>query len=227
MTAAAHHPTHLTLVESAAHPARILVVEDNAELAFGLRNSLEIAGHEVTVAGDGAQAVQLYTERHFDLVLMDVHMPGVDGYEATRRIRREPGGAEVHIIMLSASAFAGDREAALASGADDFVGKPVQVDALLEKIGARIGVEYIEGAAAPSAAVHRADSLAPEALAGVPQETLRAMREATTCGDIDRLRMLIGAHEGETGAEAAAALRALAERFDYDGLHRALGEASA
>jgi CheY-like chemotaxis protein len=114
------------------HPLRrVLVVEDNAvnrQVAARLLGNL---GCTVTLANDGEQGIAAATREPFDLILMDCHMPGIDGYEATSRIRALPGprGA-VRIAALTAGALPDDRQRCLAAGMDDFLTKPIRSDDL-------------------------------------------------------------------------------------------------
>jgi len=110
-------------------PVRILVAEDNAINQRLAERLLERLGFEVRIAGDGAEAVECLRNDGYDLVLMDVQMPRLDGLEATRRIRRlEDEGAHprVPIVAMTANAMAGDREACLAAGMDDYLSKPLR-----------------------------------------------------------------------------------------------------
>ncbi|MDX2167634.1 MAG: response regulator [Deltaproteobacteria bacterium] len=134
----------------AARPLRILVAEDNPVNQKLARRLLERAGHAIVVAADGAQAVQQAVGSAFDVILMDVQMPNLDGFEATAAIRareRERGG-HVPIIAMTAHAMKGDRERCLAAGMDDYVTKPIDPTALHEAL-ARCG-------AAPSPALSHA-----------------------------------------------------------------------
>jgi two-component system sensor histidine kinase BarA len=110
---------------------RALVVDDNEFNRALMRSLLEVRGMQVVEAENGAQAEQLVAERHLDLVLMDIHMPGVDGVEVTRRIRTAPPGASrLRVIALSADAFMGGRSAERSSLFDGFLLKPVAEDEL-------------------------------------------------------------------------------------------------
>ena len=109
----------------------ILVVEDNTVNQRVAAAILERAGYRVTVASNGAEALANWASRRFDLCLMDVQMPGVDGLTAAREIRNREGGRErLPIIGMTANAMNGDREACLAAGMDDYVSKPVNADGL-------------------------------------------------------------------------------------------------
>ncbi|MDH0630130.1 ATP-binding protein [Pseudomonas mosselii] len=103
---------------------RVLLVEDNPVNQSVIEAMLRSLGFEVSLAMDGAQAVDLVGQQRFAAVLMDCRLPHVDGYEATRRIRQLPGSAGLPIIALTASALQGDRERCLAAGMNDYLSKP-------------------------------------------------------------------------------------------------------
>jgi CheY-like chemotaxis protein len=116
--------------------ARILLVEDNEMNRDMLSRRLIRNGHEVTMAIDGEEAVTQAHSDPPDLVLMDIGLPGIDGCEATRRIRAAEQMARLPIIALTAHAMTGDRDRALDAGCDDFDTKPVDIQRLLGKIDA-------------------------------------------------------------------------------------------
>jgi two-component system cell cycle response regulator DivK len=116
---------------------RILYVEDNDDNVFVLSMRLELLGdYEIVVAPDGAQGVTLAATTEPDLILMDLNLPVIDGWEATRRIKADPRSANIPIVALTAHAMAGDREKALEAGCDDFDTKPIDFERLLAKIDA-------------------------------------------------------------------------------------------
>ena len=116
--------------------ARVLVVEDNPVNQQVASRILGMHGHEVIMASDGKQALEvLARERDLDLVLMDVQMPVMDGFEATRRIRQELRYAELPIIAMTAHAMQGDRERCLDAGMDEYVTKPLRAHDLLRIVG--------------------------------------------------------------------------------------------
>jgi two-component system cell cycle response regulator DivK len=115
---------------------RILLVEDNEMNRDMLSRRLVRKGYDVSIAVDGLQAVALTAEKKPDLVLMDLSLPEIDGWEATRRIKADPSTCGTPIIALTAHAMVGDRERALEAGCDDFDTKPVDLQRLLEKMEA-------------------------------------------------------------------------------------------
>ena len=113
---------------------KILYVEDNDDNIFMLKNRLIRAGHTVVVATDGAQGVAMASSERPDMILMDLSLPVLDGWEATRRIKTARDTKHIPVIALTANAMAGDREKALAAGCDDYDTKPIELPRLLEKI---------------------------------------------------------------------------------------------
>ena len=121
--------------------ATILYVEDNDDNVFMLRPRLERQGFRVLVATDGEGGLKLAREERPDLILMDLSLPVLDGWEATRRLKGDEATRAIPVIALSAHAMAGDRERALAAGCDDYDAKPVNFKRLLEKIRALLPAE--------------------------------------------------------------------------------------
>jgi two-component system cell cycle response regulator DivK len=115
---------------------KILYVEDNDDNIYMLKSRLTRAGHTVIIANDGAQGVAMAASERPDLVLMDLSLPVLDGWEASRRIKGASETSGIPIIALTAHAMPGDQEKALAAGCDDFDTKPVDLGRLLGKIRA-------------------------------------------------------------------------------------------
>ena len=113
---------------------KILYVEDNEDNIFMLKNRLTRAGHTVVVATDGAQGVAMASSEQPDVILMDLSLPVLDGWQATREIKAAADTKHIPVIALTANAMAGDREKALAAGCDDYDTKPVELPRLLGKI---------------------------------------------------------------------------------------------
>jgi CheY-like chemotaxis protein len=114
--------------------AKILYVEDNEDNVYMLKRRLERRGHTVDVAGDGAAGVECARTDPPDLILMDLSLPVMDGWEASRQLKAAPETNRIPIIALSAHVLEGERQKALAAGCDEFDTKPVELDRLLGKI---------------------------------------------------------------------------------------------
>jgi len=112
----------------------ILLVEDNEMNRDMLSRRLRKRGFEVAMAVEGVQGVEMAKSSSYDLILMDMSLPGLDGWEAARQLRADPATARVPIIALTAHAMSGDREKALDAGCNDYDTKPVDLERLLAKI---------------------------------------------------------------------------------------------
>ena len=119
--------------------AKILLVEDNEMNRDMLSRRLVRRGYEVVVAVDGREGITQARAEAPALILMDMSLPGLDGWEATRELRADPATRSIPVIALTAHAMAGDREKALAAGCDDFDTKPIELERLLGKIEALLG----------------------------------------------------------------------------------------
>jgi two-component system, cell cycle response regulator DivK len=114
--------------------AKILYVEDNEDNIYMLSNRLTRRGHEIIVARDGREGIDMAEREMPALILMDLNLPIVDGWEATRRLKATATTRHIPIIALSAHAMLGDRDRALAAGCDDYDTKPIELTRLLQKI---------------------------------------------------------------------------------------------
>ena len=115
---------------------RLLLVEDNELNRDMLSRRLQKRGYEVIMSVDGEQGMVAAQSTAPAIILMDMSLPGIDGWEATRRLKAAPQTAHIPIIALTAHAMPSDRDKALAAGCDDFDTKPVELERLLEKIAA-------------------------------------------------------------------------------------------
>ncbi|HET7547067.1 MAG TPA: response regulator [Usitatibacter sp.] len=115
---------------------KILLVEDNEMNYDMLSRRLTRKGFEVVIATDGEQGVEMSLSAAPDLILMDMSLPKIDGWEATRRIRATPATAKMRIIALTAHAMAGEKDKAMQAGCDDFDTKPIDIERLVGKISA-------------------------------------------------------------------------------------------
>jgi CheY-like chemotaxis protein len=111
---------------------KVLYVEDNDDNVYMLKMRLELLGDfEVVAAEDGEKGCAMVLSERPDLILMDLEMPRVDGWEATRRLKADPQTRDIPIVALSAHALAGEREKALAAGCDEFDTKPIEFERLV------------------------------------------------------------------------------------------------
>jgi CheY-like chemotaxis protein len=186
---------------------RILIVEDRATNRLLLLNLLKPLGFQIREAENGVEALKLWRDWQPDLIWMDMQMPLMDGYEATRQIRarewerRESISlgslpASTKIIALTASAFEEQRQAILAVGCDDFVRKPFQQQELLAKLSQHLGVQYVyekstSAAIAPTAKLDPNLNELPAAIAAMPPEwTLHLYQTAAQGNDVVALQLL-------------------------------------
>jgi CheY-like chemotaxis protein/anti-sigma regulatory factor (Ser/Thr protein kinase) len=182
-----HERRRVLRIEDHQPVCRVLVVDDMEDSRELLSQTLEDAGFDVANASDGIQAVKAFANLVPRLILMDSHMPGMDGNEAIRRIRNSPGGSLVRIIMITASATDDVRERALANGADDFIAKPFRQSELFEKIRLLTGVRYLydesepvesPGSAKPVNLTKEMTAILPAALrASIHENAIRARQD--------------------------------------------------
>ena len=119
--------------------AKILIVEDNEMNRDMLSRRLARRGYEILIAVDGEEGIAAAKGENPDLILMDMSLPVVDGWEATRRLKAEPRTRVIPVIGLTAHAMAGDREKVIEAGCDDYDTKPIELPRLLQKIEALLG----------------------------------------------------------------------------------------
>ena len=118
---------------------KILYVEDNEDNIYMLKSRLQRRGYDVVIAMDGEQAVEMALAEQPSLIIMDLSLPNVDGWEATRRLKANEKTMHIPVVALSAHAMVGDREMALDAGCDDYDTKPVEFERLLDKMRALLG----------------------------------------------------------------------------------------
>ena len=119
--------------------SKILLGEDNEMNRDMLTRRLERKGHEVVIAGDGQAGIDMASSAGPDIILMDLSLPIVDGWEAARKIKADPATRSIPVIALTAHAMAGDEQKALAAGCDDYDTKPIELPRLLGKIENLLG----------------------------------------------------------------------------------------
>jgi len=195
---------------------RILVVEDRLENRLLMVNLLRPLGFEVREAENGQEGIAVWREWAPHLVWMDMRMPVMDGYEATRRIKEMEKGQETVVIALTASAFEEDRTRILSLGCDGFVRKPFREKEVFDAMAQHLGVEFVyeeeeEAVQTPSGS---REALTPEALSGLPGEWVAQLHEAASQADEEMVMSLIEQIEGEHDG-LARGLRELVGEFQF------------
>lgn len=125
---------------------RILVIEDNRDNRELMSYLLTASGHEALMATGGVEGIELALSERPDLVLLDLHMPGIDGYETARRLREHPQLEAVPIVAVTALAMVGDREAVLARGFDGYIAKPITPESFVADALSFLPTHITEGA---------------------------------------------------------------------------------
>jgi len=200
---------------------RILIVEDQQEKQLLLRQLMERLGLPVKVASDGAQAVELFSSWHPDLIWMDRRMPVMDGIEAARRIRALPGGEATKIVAVTASAFMEQRTEMLAAGMNDFVRKPYRFNEIYESLSMQLGLQYMY-ADTPDASVNDL-VLTREMLMELPVMLRSELKGALESLEVDRINHAIVQVPCEALRET---LISLVANFDYPVILKLLQEAA-
>lgn len=221
---AVRHNAHrrVIAVRAEQQAPKILIVDDQAENRDWLMKLLTSIGFSIRSADNGEAAIRCWEEWNPQLILMDVHMPVMDGLEATRRIKADPRGRDTMVVALTASAMDNDRRQVVQSGADGFVGKPCREGDLLEEIRARLNVAYDYEESDAGGQPLGEEALNAEMLGQLPRELIEELRNATLSGNKRLLdRLIVKVREAEH-AGSAQALQALADKYEYDALTRLL-----
>jgi CheY-like chemotaxis protein len=210
-------------IENGQKPYRILIVDDDKESLQVVVFLLQLVGFETNEAVNGKEAITKFEEWSPDLILMDLRMPVMDGYEATRQILQSEKGNKTPIIAVTANAFDKDMEETKLIGMKDYILKPFRESELFGKIGKILGIKYIyENDVSPKQMKYLYDT---EALSKVvnelPNSLLRQMQDAIEVADINQLMKLINKIEPEN-SELSQYLISLANNYDYDYLQKIL-----
>jgi PAS domain S-box-containing protein len=217
-------PDNIVGLDLGTGPWRILIADDiktNRELLLSL---LKPMGFDIREAENGVRAIEIFQEWAPHAVLMDMRMPVMDGYEATRRIKADPAGQDIPVIAVTASAFKESREEILATGVSGYLRKPFRMEELYEILGQCLGLGYVYAEGLDTLqTLEKIPALTPESLADLPGDLVRAMQKAVAEGDIMFLIELISRVE-VLDESAAQGLRALADRYDYARLNELLGK---
>ncbi|MGD2104065.1 MAG: two-component regulator propeller domain-containing protein, partial [Anaerolineae bacterium] len=218
---AVRHVVHLAPGESAR---RVLVVEDNWASRRLLVQLLEPVGFDVREAVNGAEALGVWEEWSPHLIFMDMRMPIMDGYEATRRIKATTKGQATVVVALTASVLEEDRAVILSEGCDAFVRKPFRESELFAVLSEQLGVTFVyRDEAAEIGSVGRDVAGEPEAVlsaaaaAAVPRDVMEKLERATIEGDLERIDEVLEAIRGKEAA-LGDALTELARNFEHDAI---------
>jgi CheY-like chemotaxis protein len=192
----------------------LLVADDGKDNRAVLRGLLEPLGFEIHEATNGLESLDLARRAHPDLILLDLVMPELDGFEVARRLRRDPALGGIPVIAVSASVFDDTRQASLKAGCDDFLAKPVALDALLARLERHLGLRWIRSA---GPATETPSSVAPEP--APPAPLVARLLELARSGDIAGVHnQLAQLDRGARHPRLVAELRAYARAFDMKGL---------
>jgi CheY-like chemotaxis protein len=213
-------PRQFVRVAAGQPDYRLLIVDDTLENRLLLSALLKSIGLEAREATNGAEAVAVWRAWRPHLIWMDIRMPVLDGYQATRQIRElEDPAAPCKIVALTASAFQHDRERILATGCDDFVTKPFRATTIYEKLGEHLGIEFVYDEpettdAAPEPEAADAE-LSRERLLALPADLLASLKAAMSLGDIEAAHSTVDAVRGRDEPLARDLQRLIrAYRFD-------------
>jgi two-component system sensor histidine kinase/response regulator len=206
---------------------RILVVDDKAENLHVAVNLLKMVGFKTNEAVNGKDAVEKFEAWHPHLILMDMRMPVMDGYEATLRIKSTEMGRQIPIVALTASAFGEEQKKIEQLGIQGYIRKPFRESELFGTIGKVLGIKYIyedDNAAAASLPNYTTDEGAIfEDVAKLPESLLLQMKHAVSVADLNQLITLINSIDAEN-QELSKQLKALANNYDYEFIQRLLNK---
>ncbi len=211
-------PRRVKGIRAGTAAPKILVADDQLENQNWLVKLLTAIGFSVEGVNNGEAALKKWEEWQPHMILMDVHMPGMDGLEATRRIKADARGSSTRVVVLTASALDEDRRTVAKSHADDFVAKPCREEELLEKMRVLLKIEYDYEEVEVDAAAADFLALSSATLAQLPPALVEELRNATVDGNKGLLDKLILQVRESAAAGSANALQALADKYDYDAL---------
>ncbi|MEI6435626.1 MAG: PAS domain S-box protein [Bacteroidota bacterium] len=216
--------SHVICIEEGQGPFRILVVDDKPENLQVVVNLLKLTGFETMEAVNGEEAIEKFEKWSPHLILMDMRMPVMDGYEATRRIKSTEKGKQTPVVALTASSFEEERKKTMALGMHDYIRKPFRENELFSVIGKVLGIKYVYQDETPwsKTKYHNDDSFV-EDIAKLPDRLVVQMRDAVASADLDLLIELINAID-PGNSELAHRLMSLANNYDYDHLQKILSK---
>lgn len=207
---------------ASTRPPRVLVVDDVKENRDLLVAILSTVGFVVDTCESGEEAVRVFGERPFDIVLMDVRMPGMDGLEATRRIKQMRGGQETPVVAVTASVLREDQHEAFDAGAEGFISKPFKEHEIFEIVASLIDLEYVYAEDDGPEEIERdASEVTREAVNELSDSVRERLRLALLDADLDRFMAVL---DGVAGGHTALcrSLGRMAQSFEYHQLGQLL-----
>ena len=202
---------------------RILIVEDNRENRLLLGSLLREAGFEIREARNGEEGIDLFEQWQPHFIWMDMRMPVMDGYEATRRIRNLAGGEAVKIVALTASTFKEQHPNILAAGCNDVVYKPFRSHEIFETMDRLLDIEYLYEENCVEATRKEKINLTAEMLADIPAGLLQELRETTLVLNMENILEVTKRIEAHA-PDMAEKLRALAQNFEIERIREVIAE---
>ena len=209
-----------------AGPRRtILVADDKEENRAILAGMLEPLGFEILQAADGVEALECIGQGPPDLVLMDLVMPRMDGFEATRRLRADPEHHGLTVIALSASVFDQDRRQSRTAGCDDFLPKPVRFADLLDRLAGHLGLEWVTTLETESEGPRGESAVGEDegdAVVALPEAEVRELLDLARRGDVRGLSKGLESLASRLGPTSVVELRRLAASYDLEAIRERL-----
>jgi CheY-like chemotaxis protein len=195
---------------------RILIVDDRWDNRQLLIRLLSRVGFELLEATNGQQAIEIWENCSPHIILMDMRMPVMDGYEATKRIKATTKGQATAIVAVTASSFEEQRAVILSTGCDDFIRKPFREADIFDALRKHLGVSFVydETAASPPSTQTDTDAITPDAIAALPADLVTNLYQAIIDGDKDLMLSLIDQIRS-SNKPLANALTALVNNFRY------------
>lgn len=205
---------------------RILVVDDNLENRVLLTTLLTHIGFNVKEAINGEQAIEIFQEWHPHFIWMDMRMPVMDGFEATRKLRTLPGGESISIVAVTASALKEQHDEILACGCDEVVHKPFKDYEIFESMARQLDIKYLFKDKGTEVLQKPGINLTAEMLAELPPDLLQTLDETTLALNMEAILEVIE-RISEHAPDTAGGLRRLVQNFQIDPIRELLREATA
>jgi CheY-like chemotaxis protein len=222
LTPVQSEPSQVVGLKPGTSPKRVLIVDDNQENRLLLATLLQPIGFEIMEAADGSEAIQIFEAWSPHVILMDLRMPGMDGYEAIRLLKSTEKGHATPIIAVTASAFEENEKHVMGIGVVAYLRKPFRTEELFFHLGKCLDLQYVF-TDEPTSPLQPRQILQQSAILALPSELVEAMRLAVAGGNMARLTELITQVEN-IDINTAQGLQTLAEEYDYEYLNQLLAK---